>query len=308
MCRLVTLIQRLLSVSLVFGLSIFPLRAQQTENTRSIGTPYVELASWIYPAIERLAALGYIHAEFLGMRPWTRIECAGLIQNAGNEINSGGSALEEASQLQIELQKEFQPELDALSGGSDRTVRVESVYANLVEISGRPLNDSYHFGQTLINNNGRPYKEGFNSWDGFSGYATRGRFAIYVRGEYQRAPSASEYALPVRQVIAEEQPPVPSDECLDYKSVPASRHICRRYYNLANWNLAFGKQSLWWGPGEGSAFLFSDNAEPIYCICSAQAGSRLSDQTAYKYQSAHARFVLTQIRARGDAAFLKQVQ
>ena len=30
------------------------------------------------------------------------------------------------------------------------------------------------------------------------------------------------------------------------------------------WNLAFGKQSLWWGPDEGGALIFSDNAEPIY--------------------------------------------
>jgi hypothetical protein len=34
--------------------------------------------------------------------------------------------------------------------------------------------------------------------------------------------------------------------------------------NVAGWTLAFGKQSLWWGPGEGGALIFSDNAEPIY--------------------------------------------
>src|SRR5258708_16832262 len=28
--------------------------------------------------------------------------------------------------------------------------------------------------------------------------------------------------------------------------------------------MTFGKQSLWWGPGEGGALLFSNNAEPIY--------------------------------------------
>jgi Capsule assembly protein Wzi len=34
--------------------------------------------------------------------------------------------------------------------------------------------------------------------------------------------------------------------------------------NLSGWELSFGKQSLWWGRGEGGALLFSDNAEPIY--------------------------------------------
>jgi len=34
--------------------------------------------------------------------------------------------------------------------------------------------------------------------------------------------------------------------------------------NVAGWNLAFGKQSLWWAPNQGGALLFSNNAEPIY--------------------------------------------
>lgn len=266
MCRLVTLISRLLSVSLVFVLSIFPLGAQQTGNTRSIGSPYVELDSWIYPAIERLAALGHIHTEFLGMRPWTRVECARLVQGAADEIDSNGSAPDQAEQLQMELKKEFQPELDALVGGKEQMIRIESAYANFVGISGTPLNDSYHFGETIINNYGRPYEEGFSSWDGFSGYATRGRFAIYVRGEYQRTPSASEYALPVRQVIAEvdNNPLSP----LTNAATTDQFRLLDTYVaaNVANWNLAFGKQSLWWGPCEGSAFLFSDNAEPIYML------------------------------------------
>src|SRR5208282_5201363 len=33
---------------------------------------------------------------------------------------------------------------------------------------------------------------------------------------------------------------------------------------LENWQMTFGKQTLWWGPGEGGALLFSDNAAPIY--------------------------------------------
>ena len=33
---------------------------------------------------------------------------------------------------------------------------------------------------------------------------------------------------------------------------------------LGNWDFSFGKQSLWWGPDQGGSLLFSDNAEPIY--------------------------------------------
>src|SRR5581483_8638300 len=30
-----------------------------------------------------------------------------------------------------------------------------------------------------------------------------------------------------------------------------------------NYQFSFGTQSLWWGPGQGSAFLFTNNSEPI---------------------------------------------
>jgi hypothetical protein len=198
------------------------------------------------------------------MRPWTRIECARLVQEAGDEIDSGSSVPGQATQFQTELQKEFRTELDALEGGNNRTIRLESVYANFLGISGTPLNDSYHFGQTIVNNYGRPYEGGFNTWDGFSGYATAGRFTVYVRGEYQHSPSAPAYSLPVRQAIATMDanpvlPPTPIPTTNQFRLLDTYVSA-----NVANWNLAFGKQSLWWGPGDGGALLFSDNAEPIY--------------------------------------------
>ncbi len=277
------LVRRFLPVFIVLVLGVLSGRAQQNGDTtqssradrntaggvsddkvRSVGSPYVELDSWIYPAIERLAALGYIHAEFLGMRPWTRIECAHLVQEAENEIKLGGSVPDQASRLQIELKKEFQAELDALAGGKNRVIRLESVYANLMGISGTPLNDSYHFGQTIINNYGRPYEGGFNSDDGFSGYATAGRFTVYVRGEYQHAPSAPGYSDAVQSFIAA----IDATPVQPATSIPATNQfrLLDTYVsaNVANWDLSFGKQSLWWGPGDGSALLFSDNAEPIY--------------------------------------------
>jgi hypothetical protein len=33
--------------------------------------------------------------------------------------------------------------------------------------------------------------------------------------------------------------------------------------NLANWQISYGRQSLWWGPSEGGAMLFTDNAGPL---------------------------------------------
>ena len=230
----------------------------------------MELDSWIYPAIERLAGLGYIRSEFLGMRPWTRIECADLVEEAGDRIeveDAPGSA--GAAQIYFALENEFRNDLAVLSGesgggGNSQAVKLESLYTGATGIRGEPLNDSRHFGQTVINNYGRPYQEGVNYYNGFSSYVTAGRFTLYVRGEFQHAPSASAYSLATRQAIAANdlnpvQPVVPYATVNQFTLLDTYAAA-----NVAGWSFAFGKQSLWWGPGEGGALIFSDNAEPIY--------------------------------------------
>src|SRR5215469_9139839 len=37
-----------------------------------LGSPYVNVDSWVYPAVLRLYSLGYIDHVFVGVRPWTR--------------------------------------------------------------------------------------------------------------------------------------------------------------------------------------------------------------------------------------------
>ncbi|MGA7225652.1 MAG: capsule assembly Wzi family protein [Candidatus Acidiferrales bacterium] len=242
-------------------------------SSGSVGSPFVPLDSWIYPAIERLAALGYIRSAYLDMRPWTRIECAQLVQEAADEIRGKAGVPDHVEELYSTLETEFKGDLDALEGGSStRFVRLESLYSDVTVISGRPLNDSYHFGQTIINNDGRPYQEGFNTYDGFSGYGTAGRFTIYVSGVYQHAPSAPAYPHAVRQLIAtvDQNPLQPA-----VATATTNQFTLLDTYVAANaggWNWSFGKQSLWWGPGEGGALLFSNNAEPIYMF----RGSRIS--------------------------------
>ena len=234
------------------------------QSSGSVGSPYVELDSWVYPAIERLAALGYIRSEFLGMRPWTRIECAHLVEEATDHIQAEGeSDSGEAAQISYTLEKEFERDLDELGDGNEVGIRLESFYAGTTGISGRSLNDSYHFGQTIINNYGRPFQEGLSAYNGFSGYGTAGRFTLYVRGEYQHAPFAPAYSLAARQAIAavDQNPVAPA---VPFSTV--NRFTFLDTYasaSVAGWTLAFGKQSLWWGPGEGGALIFSDNAEPI---------------------------------------------
>lgn len=246
----------------------WPTYAESREEDRgegigSVGSPYVELDSWIYPAMERLAALGYIHADFLGMRPWTRIECARMVEEAGEKLGAGDADSTGLEEVYRALAQEFETDLAAPGGAGEVTVRVESLYARSMEITGPPLHDSYHFGQTIINDFGRPVAEGFNAFDGFSGWGTAGRFTLYVRGEFQHAPGSPTYSDAVRNLIAnvDANPVQPGI----FRGVSPFR-LLDTYLaaKVGDWNLSFGKQSLWWGPNYGGELMFSDNAEPIY--------------------------------------------
>jgi membrane-associated phospholipid phosphatase len=237
---------------------------EKVHNPEHMGSPYLPLDSWVYPAVEKLASMGYIGTMFLASRPWTRLETANLLNEAKGKLEADGSSPEAIAALELQLEQEFAFELGLLDGRSNNSAKVESIYTRDVSISGAPLNDSYHFGQTIVNNFGRPYAEGFNTYDGFSGYGTAGRFTLYVRGEYQHSPSAPGYSLPIRQAIATVdqnpvQPAVPVATVDQFRLLDTYAAV-----KADGWNLSFGKQSLWWGPGEGGALLFSDNAEPIY--------------------------------------------
>ena len=125
-----------------------------------------------------------------------------MVQEAGENLNAAEFEAPEARNIYDALAQEFSPEL-ASNGEPARGVHVESLYTRMMGISGQPLNDGYHFGQTVINDFGRPSGEGFNPISGFSGWGNWGRFAVYVRGEYQHSPSAPAYSLDVRNVIAQ---------------------------------------------------------------------------------------------------------
>jgi membrane-associated phospholipid phosphatase len=241
-------------------------------NAKNAGSPYVPLDSWIYPGLDRLIALGYIRSAFQDVRPLTRLECAEMAQEAGESLATAGAAPNEGDGIYAALEKEFQSEFSVLDGngldgkGKDQSLQLESLYSNVTVISGRPLNDSYHFGQTIYDNFGRPYQEGFNTYDGFSAYTTTGRFVVYMRGEFQSAPSGPAYPLAARQAIAtaDETPlqpatPVPATDQFRLLDTYVSA-------NILGWDFSVGKQSLWWGRGVGGSLLFSDNAEPIYML------------------------------------------
>jgi hypothetical protein len=232
-------------------------------NPANMGSPYVPSDSWVYPALERLAALGYVRSAHLGIRPWTRMECVRLIEEAGERMQSDGRDQDNSGQqILLSLAEEFSNEAARLEGAPNLGMSLDSVYTRFTGISGKPLNDGFHFGQTVINDYGRPYGEGFNNVVGFTSHAVVGPLSFSLRGEYQHAPGVQSDPQSVLDATAAADGTLP---------LPNGHRQIDRFQLLdstvavtfANVQLSFGKQSLWLGPTEAGPFLFSNNATPV---------------------------------------------
>jgi hypothetical protein len=233
------------------------------------GSVYVPVDSWAYPAAERLAALTGTQAEVLGMRPWTRAQFAHFLTRTRERQSSG-----EAKELQRTLEHEFAPELN----NAQEKLALESIYTRSTQIGGTPLRDSYHLAQTMVNDFGRPYGQGFNTIDGGSGYLQNRAGLLYVRGEYQHGASlrrppqapleafvAADRETSTSTIVTQGGPEVNNPRLLDtYVGVSFGR-----------WTGTLGKQSLWWSPTVGGAMLYSNNIEPIWM-------ARLTNDLPYK--------------------------
>jgi hypothetical protein len=225
-------------------------------------SPYVPLDSWIYPAFDRLAALGFVKTAFTGMRPWTRIECSRLLDEMQEQSPRSDEASDETSRLYRKLMNEFAEDALQLEGSERAEVAVDSIYTRVTSISGTPLNDSFHFGQTLVNDYGRPYGEGVSAYTGMQAHAVLGPVALSLRGEYQQAPSSALYSNGTLEAIsqADGTPLSPNRTAAVSRTRILESTAALR---LGNVQLSFGKQSASLGPSGSGSLLLSNNAEPF---------------------------------------------
>jgi len=227
-----------------------------------MASPYVPLDSWIYPALQRLIALGYLQSQIVGMRPWTRMACAHLLDDAAEKFPDNGAEEGSVGKLYATLTQEFAPELARLEGAPNVGAKVESVYTRSTGIIGTPLRDAYNFGQTVVNDYGRPYWSGYNQVTGTNADVQAGPVSFSLRAELQHAPARPSYSQPVLDAVgaANAVPPWPNGtttvnqvELLDSMAS----------ININNLQVSFGMQSLWLGPGESGSFLLGNNAAPF---------------------------------------------
>jgi hypothetical protein len=248
-----------------------------------VGSPFIPVDSWIYPAVWRLYSLGYVDSVYLGMRPWTRASVANMLDEASDRLedaDTNSDPIADQAQVIVEaLNHELKPDLETPCGSHEDASRIESVYTLGRGISGTPLRDSYHLGSTIINDYGRPYENGFNNYSGVSGYATAGRFTFYMRSEYQGARSAVGYSSVLSDELASFDGTYSLNPAtglpFNQTTIPAGPisatndgRFLEAYlsYQLLNHVISFGKQDEWLGPAQGASFAYSNNAQNIYAL------------------------------------------
>ncbi len=281
-----TRLVRALVTILALGLTSHGLHAQQAGVPESpddqsstnadpdhFGSANVPMDSWVYPALERLADMGYIPSQDVSIRPWSRLECQrqmkqaqDLVEDQTLEQNGDGVSSGEAQRILSELSREFSEE-----PGMGAVV-LESAYARFGTIAGPALTDSYHIGQTWWNDFGRPLARGTSALAGISLRANRGRFFFYDRQELQQDPGVPTLTPQQTQLIfkLDAFPSGPAANPAFIPAVPLAAYTRQRplelYAGVAFGGnaLSFGKQEIYWGPTVMGPLAFSSNAEPTY--------------------------------------------
>ncbi len=235
-------------------------------------TSYVPMDHWAYGAIDRLHALGFVDTAYLGMKPYTRASIEHMLEGSADRIT--GSSSDEAKGLYLALVDAFGEAWDEDENPTRLRAVLESTYARSEDIAGLSLRDSFHLGQTVAYDYGRPYEPGYNQLLGLSGAASKGRFALYVRGEYQHAPSAVGYnAILANELATLDETPYatnptqatiplgPIGSTDDFRLLEANLS-----FDVAHHEISFGKMDRWLGPAQGGSFALSTNAENIYAF------------------------------------------
>jgi hypothetical protein len=244
----------------------------EAHHTDALGSTYIPVDSIVYPMAMRLYSMGYLDSAFISMRPWTRRSLLHMLEKTSGEVMAEGDP--EAEAILARLQEYLAAEVPGQGFRRGEVYGAESVYTRFMGIGGQTLRDSYHLGQTINNDYGRPYEPGFNNITGFSSVNEMGRFSLYVRGEYQHSPSGPGYTLALANQlscldeICPFTPPNDPQSTIPYGNTGAQNHFTLQEANLSfhllGHEISFGKSDAWLGPAQGGAMAWSNNAENIY--------------------------------------------
>ena len=234
----------------------------------------------MYPALERLSALGLIPTQSVSIRPWSRQECRRQVREVEDLLYGFGSL---AVHLDSNTRTEAERVLDDLEAelrepDGDAAVVLESVYARVGGIAGPALTDGFHYGQTWWNDFGRPLGSGASAIAGYGLRATSGRLFFGMRQEVQTAPAAAAVtqaradffnSIDNAPFVIPAAPTIPA-AALILPTPGSDASVRQRPLDMyagvafAGYALSFGKQEIYWGPTTLGPWALSSNAEPTY--------------------------------------------
>ncbi len=202
---------------------------------------------WSYDAIEKLAIIGLCDIADIGVRPVSRIKMAYIIKTAVDKARDYNKEFDWGEQDHLEtildkLIAEFREELVTIgvevASVSDKgpeknifkiadSLKVEKVYAWLDK--GNVL---------LENSEGFRLTNGFNTRDSITGWAKiSDLYAVSVTPYFRYSKDDTDYGL-------------------------LNAHVRINPFGK-NMELAYGRASMWWGPGFDGSLLLTDNAFPM---------------------------------------------
>lgn len=242
-----------------------------------LGSAYINDDDTIYPMALRLYSMGYLDTAFISMRPWTRRSLLHALEQSRYRITSEGD--EQAMGVYAKLMDYLAVENPGPEGTHSnlmtrgRVLGIDSVYQRSMGITGLTLHDSYHFGQTLENDYGRPWAAGYSNLTGFSSLNEWGRWSLYVRGEYQHAPAYTGYSYGLAHYMAlldsiDFVPPNEPEDTIPYGNTgtqnPFRLQEAALSFHVLGHEISAGKSDAWLGPAAGASMAWSNNAEDIY--------------------------------------------
>lgn len=200
----------------------------------------VDVDSWVYPAMERLASFGLIESGLMNTRPLTRMEVARLTGEAMGLIAERKPGYEvDGLTLYIlkRLKKEFRDELSNL--GMIEDVKITTIIKPIDEmkIGYHLLDENY----TIYNNDGIRYGNNHNA-------------SLEISGHGEFFDTISLYYQPIFDY----------NQNLDDEE-NTSVELKKGYAKLTLGNIEFeiGRDSMWWGPGYHGDLLMTNNAKPF---------------------------------------------
>lgn len=205
-------------------------------------SPTVPLDSWVYPAMERLEALGVVDTALQGSRPWSRLEVARLVV-AADGAEGDTAELPAVRELLARFHREFAAEI------VERTEPPRKAVRYLHAIGEARLSYLYREG-------GQTHFPGTNAEDFPLDDNRSGRTATAGHNLEGSFSGAARYGI----VLADWRPLVEyrQGEGADLRLLGGGVTL-----SLGPIDLFAGRQALCWGQGRQGTLVLSDNARPL---------------------------------------------